>query len=82
MRTTIDFPEELLRALRARAAEGGISLSALVTDAAKSMLLRETAPSYRVAPIIPVSLVSGGLQPGVDLDDSSALFDRMDGLSP
>ena len=82
MRTTIDLPDDVLRELRARAAQGGISLSALVTSAARAMLLRDASPAYRTAPVIPVSLLPGGLQPGVDLDDTSALLDRMDGLGP
>lgn len=77
MRTTVRLPDELMRAAKRRAQETGRSLTQLLEDClraelqrpARPRLVREPLPTYR----------GKGLQPGVDLTDSSALDDRMEG---
>jgi len=76
MRTTIDFIDDVLRRAKKRAADDGVSLRDLVERALRSYL--ETRPrraGYRLR----WRTERGRLQPGVDLDDRDALFDRMDG---
>jgi hypothetical protein len=78
MRTTIRLDDDLLRAAKSHAAATGRTLTALIEDA-----LRETLGRRRrrrgSRPQIKLRTVAGsGTQPGVDLDDSSALLDLMD----
>lgn len=76
MRTTVDLPPDLLAAAKERAAREGRSLSDVVGDAVRSSFARSA-----IAELEPVELAtfgSDGLQPGVDLDDSSALLDLME----
>jgi hypothetical protein len=77
MRTTIRVDDSLLRQAKAAAAASGRSLNDLIVDAIRAALsgrpttarAAEPLPTYR----------GRGLQPGVDLDDSAALADLMDG---
>jgi hypothetical protein len=76
MRTTVDLPDDLLGEAKERAAREGRSLSDVVGDAVRSSFAR-TPPKERGAVELP-TFDGGGLQPGVDLDDSAALSDLMD----
>ena len=77
MRTTVRLPDELMRAAKCRAQETGRTLAQLLEDCLRAELqhptrawaVREPLPTYR----------GQGLQPGVDLTDSSALDDLMEG---
>jgi hypothetical protein len=77
MRTTVDLPAELLRQARARAAEEGTTLTALLAD---GLRLRLAGPSG--APVrrrrLPVSRVGGGLQPWIDPASNASLLDAAD----
>jgi hypothetical protein len=77
MTTTIQLEEKLFEEAQAYAAETGRSLTAVIEDA-----LRETLSKHR-PPIAKqhVKLKThgqGGLQPGIDLDNTAALLDLMD----
>jgi len=81
MRTTIDVDDALLAAAKRLALESGTTLTAVIEDALRERLARRrlggTADDGFRLPVF-----SGhGLQPGVDLDNSAALRDLMDGLS-
>lgn len=76
MRTTIDLPDDLLRSAKERAAREGRPLSEVVADAVRAGLGR-AAEAAQVAAELP-TFGGGGLQPGVDLDDSAALLDLME----
>jgi len=76
VRTTIDLPDDLLTAAKERAAREGRSLSEVVGDAVRSSFSR-TATADREPVELP-TFDGGGLQPGVDLDDSAALLDVME----
>jgi hypothetical protein len=76
MRTTVDLPDDLLGEAKERAAREGRSLSDVVGDAVRSSFAR-TAAAER-GPVELPTFDGGGLQPGVDLDDSAALSDLMD----
>jgi len=77
MRTTVDLPDDLIIEAKERAAREGRSLSDVVSDAVRGSFAAGGAPKR-----MPVKLPTfghGGLQPGVDLDDSAALLDLMNG---
>jgi len=72
MRTTISLPEPLLENAKQRAAERGITLSALLADALRNVLLAPKAP--RSVPPFRLHTVKGRLvNPNLDLDRTSAL---------
>jgi len=76
MRTTIRLEDSLLRQAKAAAAATGRSLNDLIVDAIRAALASRPAAA-RVSEPLP-TYKGKGLQPGVDLDDSAALLDRMD----
>lgn len=69
--------EDLLRQAKRFAAEKGTTLTALIDQGLREILSRgeETEIHERVS--LP-TFRGRGLQPGVDLDDSSALLDLME----
>lgn len=77
MRTTIRLDEALLRQAKAMAARSGRSLNDFIVEAIRAAMARR--PSR--APVELPSFKGSGLQPGVDLDDSSALLDLMESTS-
>jgi plasmid stability protein len=77
VRTTVDLPDDLLSEAKERAAREGRSLSDVVRDAVRSSFAR-TATAEREPVELP-TFAGSGLQPGVDLDDSAALLDLMEG---
>jgi len=79
MRTTIRISDELLARAKIRAIETGRTLADVIEDALRKEI--EGAISHgRQGPVEIPEAGSGGLRPGADLDDTSALLDRMEGL--
>lgn len=76
MRTTVDVPDDLLREAKARAGRSGRTLSQVVADALRGSFARGTEAQAE-PPNLP-TFRGGGLQPGVDLDDSAALLESME----
>lgn len=80
MRTTIILPDPLYSDVKRLAADQGRTVTSVVEESLRATLARhrEGAPedraAYRVRPT-----GSGGLQPGVDLTDTAALLDAMEG---
>jgi hypothetical protein len=72
VRTTVRLPEDLIRRAKRKAATDGKSLTELIEDGLR-IVVRDSSrkPGRRVPP--PVSSASGGLMPGIDLNDSAAL---------
>jgi len=77
MRTTIRLDERLLRDVKKHAADMGTTLTAVVEDALRAALAHRTDKSRR-RPVRLKTFKGGGVLPGVDLDDSSALLDLME----
>lgn len=76
MRTTITIDDQLLAEAKTIAARSGRTLNAVVEDALRVAIARQR--EQRSRPRIPLpTFDGGGLQPGVDLDDSSSLLDLM-----
>ena len=78
MRTTIRLDDQLLAEARIQAARSGRTLTAVIEDALRVALGRRDGRRSAPVPELPISH-GGRLQPGVDLDDSSALLELMEG---
>lgn len=78
MRTTVRLDDDLLAAAKQRAAADRTTLTSLIEDSLRQTLaVRPVEPDERFS----LRTFSGsGTLPGVDLDDSVALRDLMDGL--
>jgi hypothetical protein len=76
MRTTINIDDSLLAEARQVAARTGRSLTAVVEDALRESLHRRASTAHRAVEL--PTFGEGGVQPGVDLDDSAALLDLME----
>ncbi|MEO8055489.1 MAG: ribbon-helix-helix protein, CopG family [Acidobacteriota bacterium] len=80
MRTTILLPDSLFRETKAAAAASGRTVTALIEDALRERLARRSPGGKRPSRArLPVSRRKRGLRPGIDLDDSGALLEVMDG---
>lgn len=79
MRTTIRLDDDLLARAKAYAAHSGRSLTRVIEDALRVLLERAETPRQG-RPFKMVTFKGAGLQPGVDLDDSAALLDRMESI--
>jgi hypothetical protein len=79
MRTTINLPDELMLRAKRAALEAGTTLTEFIADALRVSLAEHPQRKRgRALKINPSG--RGGVFPGVDLDDTSALLDIMDGL--
>jgi len=76
MRTTVRIDESLLGDAKALGARTGRTLTKVIEDALRETLSRGDPSKDRVE--IPVYRGTGGLRPGVDLDNSAALLDLME----
>jgi len=70
MRTTINLDDALLAEAKQVAARTGRSLDAVVEDAVRESLHRRRRTARRAVEL--PTFGEGGVQPGVDLDDSDA----------
>lgn len=77
MRTTIRLDAQLLTEAKKVAAENRTTLTALIEDSLRERLARRNTPRRREKFRFPI-FKGDGLQPGVDLDDSASLLDRME----
>ena len=71
--------DELLSAVKARAASEGKTMKAVVEQALREFLTGRTRPVADSSPV-PVFRGGRGVQPGVDLTDSAALEDIMNAM--
>lgn len=78
MRTTIRLPDDLLDAAKRRAVETGRTLTKVIEDALRAALARDDTGSVEQADVVIPTFGSGGLRPGIDLDDSASLLDAME----
>ena len=78
MRTTVRLPDELLRRARKRAAEQGRTLTSLLEEGLNLVLTGQPKVPRRERVRLPISKASGGTLPGVDLNRSGDLLDRME----
>ena len=77
MRTTIRLDDQLLEKAKKYALKHGTTFTAVVKDSLREKLIRQ--PEKRKMSKVKLKTVSGnGLNPVINLDDSSALLDIMD----
>jgi ribbon-helix-helix CopG family protein len=79
MRTTVRLDEGLMRQVKAEAARRGQTVTELIEKGLHLVLAGGGRRTRRERVVVPVSRATGGTHPGVELDDSSALLDRLEG---
>ena len=78
MRTTVRLDEGLLVQARREAARRGVTLTSLIEQGLRMVLRRPRRSPNAERVRLPVSRATGGTLPGIDLNDSADLLDRMD----
>lgn len=81
MRTTVRLDEALLERARAEASRRGVTLTSLIEQGLRLVLRRPLKRSERTIVSLPECRAGGGTLPGVDLNDSASVLDRMEGRS-
>ena len=81
MRTTVRLDSALLDEAKREATNRGATLSSLIEQGLRLVLAQTSSRRRFRRVVLPLSRASGGVQPGVDLNNFSALSDRMDGLA-
>lgn len=79
MRTTVRLNEALLEQAKREAARRNETLTALIEQGLRLALAQSRAPQRRLPILVPTCRAGGGTLPGIDLNDSSALLDVMEG---
>lgn len=80
MRTTINLPDDPILQAKKAALDADTTLTEIIANALREALAKRRNKKAR-RDFKVIASGSGGLQPGVDLDDTSALLDIMDGLN-
>lgn len=79
MRTTVRLPDDLLKAAKQHAVETGRTLTDVIADALRASLSRQEEGAGDEEKVTFPTFGSEGTLPGVDLDDTAALLDLMEG---
>jgi hypothetical protein len=77
-RTTVRLPDDLLRRAKRKAAAEGRSLTALIEEGLRRVLSERASASKADRALPPVSTATGGLMPGIDLNDAAQLQEMED----
>jgi hypothetical protein len=80
VRTTVRLDDDLYREVKARAAREGRTVASVLEDAVRVGMRRPADAEAKR--FVPPTFGSGGLMPGVDLSDNSALSDFLDADTP
>jgi hypothetical protein len=72
-RTTVRLPDDLVLRAKQKAAAEGRSLTALIEEGLRRVLAERPRERSGGRVSLPVSSASGGLMPGIDLNDTAAL---------
>jgi len=79
MRTTVRLDDALLEQAKREAARRRETLTALIEQGLRLVLAQSrTRREKRPRVVLPVSRAAGGLQAGIDLNDSAGLLDVME----
>ncbi len=79
MRTTVRLNDALLEQARREARRRGKTFTALLEQGLRLALAKPVEGRRRRRVLLPVSRATGGTLPGVDLNDSAALLDILEG---
>lgn len=79
MRTTVRLNEGLFRQVKTEAARRGETVTSLIERGLRLVLSGKHQGPRRAPVKLPVSRAVGGTRPGVDLNDSSTVIDRLEG---
>lgn len=83
MRTTLNLDDDLLTEAKRLAATRGTTLTAVMEDALRIVVRRAEESDRRQPVALPTFGEPGaGFMPGVDLDDTAALLELMEGDAP
>lgn len=77
-RTTVRLPDELIRRAKRKANAEGRTLTSLIEDGLRLVLNEREASKATKRVMPPISKASGGLRPGVDLNDMSGVYEMED----
>jgi hypothetical protein len=77
-RTTVRLNDRLLDQAKRESARRGETVTALIEQGLRLVLAQARTPERRKRVVLPVSRAGGGVLPGIDLNDSSALLDAME----
>ena len=80
MRTTINLPDDLILQAKKAAVEADTTLTEIIANALRESLSRKRRKGPRKEFKV-IAYGKGGVFPGVDLDDTSALLDLMEGIN-
>jgi hypothetical protein len=80
VRTTVRLDDDLYREVKERAAREGRTVASVLEDAVRVGMRRPADTEAKR--FVPPTFGSGGLMPGVDLSDNSALSDLLDADTP
>ena len=78
MRTTVRLDENLFLEVKREAAKRGETLTSMIEQGLRLVLAGSRSRLGRTRVKLPVSTAGGGTLPGVDLNNSSALLDKME----
>jgi hypothetical protein len=78
MRTTVRLEDRLLEQAKSEARRRGQTLTSLIDQGLRLVLAQPQHRPRRKRFVLPVSKMSGGVLPGIDLDNSAALLDIME----
>jgi hypothetical protein len=78
VRITFSLDDGLLERARREAARRGVTLTSLIEQGLRMALRRPPSASSVERVWLPVSRATGGLLPGIDLNGSADLLDRID----
>lgn len=79
--TTLRLKAAVLSRAKAYARRNGLTLTALMERALMSYVTNSDRDGSDQSPLVVPVFGHGGVRPGVDIDDSSALADLMDGVA-
>jgi len=79
MGTTVRLQEGLMNQAKREAERRGETLTALIEQGLRLVLAQARTQRQRKPVELPVSVMGGGVLPGVDLNDTAALLDIMEG---
>ena len=77
MRTTVTIDDDLYTDAKVHAARSGRGVGSVIEDALRDYLAR--ASTTRLEDLTPLpTMRSGGVRPGIDLNDMSSVYEVMD----